>query len=137
MCCKDVQPDAFSKVRTFIAKAGREGEKQLESIPQKTSPGGFVEEEQLKVCAETPEWNFQNILGIKSAWHRLMMREGLAEAGDGHEGVGERAETAVSLLASDRSPEACSRPPTSRKDKGCNGASLKGWLHARFNVIAA
>lgn len=89
-----------------------------------------MEEEQLKVCAEIPERNFQNILCIKSAWHRLMMLEGLAKAGDGHEGFGERAETAVSLLASDQSLEASSRPPGSQKDKGCNAARLKGWLHA-------
>lgn len=76
-----------------------------------------MEEEQLKVCAETPEWNFQNMLCIPSAWHRLMMLQGLANAGDGHEGFGERAETAVSLLASDQSPEASSRPPGSQRDK--------------------
>lgn len=33
---------------------------------------------------------FQNILCTPSAWHRLMMLEGLANAGDGHEGFGER-----------------------------------------------
>lgn len=48
-----------------------------------------MEEEQLKVCAETPGWNSQNILCIKSTWHRLMMLEGLAKAEDGHEGFGE------------------------------------------------
>lgn len=96
-----------------------------------------MEEEQLKVCAETPGWNFQNILCIKSTWHRLMMLEGLAKAGDGHEGFGERAETAVSLLAWDQSLEASSSPPGSQDDKGCNAASLKGWLHAQFNVITA
>lgn len=42
-----------------------------------------------------------------------MMREGLAAAGDGLEGFGERAEAAVSLLASDQSPEASGRPPGS------------------------
>lgn len=96
-----------------------------------------MEEEQLKVCTETPEWDFQNIQCIKSARHRLMMLEGLSKAGDGPEGFGERAETAVSLLASDQSPEASSRPPGSQKDKGCNAASLTGWLHVYFNVIAA
>lgn len=59
-----------------------------------------------------------------------MMLEGLARAGDGHEGFGESAETAVSLLAWDQSLEASSRPPGSQKDKGCNAATLKGWLRA-------
>lgn len=96
-----------------------------------------MEEEQLKVCAETPGLNFPNILCIKSTWHRLMMPEGLAKAEDGHEGFGERAETAVSLLASDQSLEASSRPPGSQDDKGCNAASLRGWLHTYFHFITA
>lgn len=65
------------------------------------------------------------------------MLEGLAGAGDGLEGFGERAETAVSLLASDQSLEASSRPPASQRDKGCRAACLKAWLHAQPNVIAA
>lgn len=73
-----------------------------------------MEEEQLKVCAETPEWNFRNIQRVRSAWHRLTMLEGLAKAGDGPEGFGERAETAVSLLASDQSLE---EPQASRQSE--------------------
>lgn len=42
-----------------------------------------MEKEQLKVCTKTPGLGFQNILCIKSPWHRLMMLEGLDEAGGG------------------------------------------------------
>ena len=41
----------------------------------------FMEREQLKVCTKTLGRNFQNILCIKPVWHRLMMLEGLDEAG--------------------------------------------------------
>lgn len=43
----------------------------------------FMEKEQLKVSTKTQGLNFQDISCIESAWHRLMMLEGLAEAGEG------------------------------------------------------
>lgn len=49
-----------------------------------------MEKEQLKVCTKTLGLNFQNVLSIKSAWHRLMMLEGLVDAGEGYGGVGQR-----------------------------------------------
>lgn len=50
-----------------------------------------MEKEQLKVCTKTLVLNFQNILCIKPAWHRLMMLEGLDEAEEACEGVAVRA----------------------------------------------
>lgn len=75
-----------------------------------------MEKEQLKVCTKTLGLNFQNVLSIKSAWHRLMMLEGLVEAGEGYGGGWTKgAETAVSLLALDQSLEANSRSAVSQQ----------------------
>lgn len=52
----------------------------------------FMEKEQLKVCTKTPGQDFQNILCIKPAWHRLMMLEGLDKARGGCEGAGGRGQ---------------------------------------------
>lgn len=75
-----------------------------------------MEKEQLKVSTKTQGLNFQDISCIQSAWHRLMMLEGLAEAGEGYEGAGEDgAETAVSLLALDQSLETNGRSAVSQQ----------------------
>lgn len=53
----------------------------------------FMEKEQLKVYTKTLGLNFRNTLCVKSAWHRLMMLEGLDEVAEGREGVGGRGQT--------------------------------------------